>query len=104
MVYSSLTSMKSNSSWWKATHGYHIQGFTATEGTGSTDLGDPYLSRFSDHYSNVSFHLVVRTHVFDKYFNGFNEIDKHNKILIYLINLVLGFLYALVLNKKLAYF
>ena len=31
-----------------------VLGFIATEGAGSTEPGDPYLSRFLDIYSNVS--------------------------------------------------
>ena len=31
-----------------------VLGFISIEGSGSTEIGDPYLSRFSDIFSNVS--------------------------------------------------
>ena len=34
-------------------------GFIATEGAGSTERGDPYLSRFPKMYSNVSIRPIV---------------------------------------------
>ena len=36
-----------------------VLGFIATGGAGSTEPGDPYLSRFPDIYSNVSVRPVV---------------------------------------------
>ena len=40
-----------------------VLGFIATEGSGSTEPGDLYLSCFPDIYYNVSVCLVVRTHL-----------------------------------------
>ena len=38
-----------------------IQRLIATEGAGSTEQGDPYLSRFPEIYFNVYVHPVVQT-------------------------------------------
>ena len=51
-----------------------VLGFIATEGAGSTEPGDPYLSRFPEIYSNVSVRSVVRPHLLGRYFNACNEI------------------------------
>ena len=55
-------------------------GFIATEGDGSTEPGDPYLSRFTDIYLNISVRPVVRPHFLGRYFNACNAIDNHNRI------------------------
>ena len=57
-----------------------VLGFIAIEGSGSTEPGDPYLSRFPDIYSNVSVRLVVRPHLLVRYFNACNSIDHHNRM------------------------
>ena len=57
-----------------------VLGFIATEGAGSTEPGDPYLSRFPDIYSNVSVRPVVRPHLLGRYFNECNAIDNHNRM------------------------
>ena len=57
-----------------------VLGFIATEGAGSTEPGDPYLSRFPDIYSNVSVRPVVRPHLLGRYFNACNAIDNHNRM------------------------
>ena len=54
--------------------------FIATEGAGSTEIGDPYLSRFPDIYSNVYIRPVVRPHLLGRYFNVCNEIYNHNSM------------------------
>ena len=54
--------------------------FIDTEGAGSTEPGDHYLSLFLDMYSHVSVCLVVRPHLLDRYFNACNAIDNHNMI------------------------
>ena len=46
--------------------------FIATEGAGSTEPGDPYLSRFPDIYSNVYVRPVVLPHFLGRYFNACN--------------------------------
>ena len=56
-----------------------VLGFIATEGSGSTEPGDPYLSRFPDIYSNVSVCPVFCPHLLGRYFNACNEIDNHNR-------------------------
>ena len=57
-----------------------IVGFIATKGAGSTEPGDPYLSRFPDIYSNVSVRPVVFPHLLGRYFNACNEIDNRNRM------------------------
>ena len=56
-----------------------VLGFIATEGSGSTEPGDPYLSPFPDIYSNVSVRPVVRPHLLGRYFNACNAIYNHNR-------------------------
>ena len=55
-----------------------VLGFISTEGAGSTEPGDPYLSRFPDIYSNVSVHPVVHPYFLGKNFNTCNAIYNHN--------------------------
>ena len=57
-----------------------VLGFIATEGSRSTETGDPYLSRFPDIYSNVYFRLIVGPHLLVRYFNSYIAIDNHNKM------------------------
>ena len=54
--------------------------FIATEGAGSNEPGDPYLSRFPDIYSNVSVSPIVRPYLLGRYFNACNAIDSHNRM------------------------
>ena len=62
-------------------HNYRkVLRFIATEGSVSTELVDPYLSRFPDIYSNVSVRPVVRPHLLDRYFNACNAIYNHNRM------------------------
>ena len=55
--------------------------FISTEGYGSTESGDPYLSSFPDMYYNVSVHPVVRPHLLGSYFNVCNAIYNQNRML-----------------------
>ena len=55
-------------------------GFIATEGAGSTEPGDPYLSHYPDIYSNVSVRPVVPPHLLGRYLNACNETDNHNRM------------------------
>ena len=57
-----------------------VLGFILTEGSGSTEPGDPYLSRFPDIYSDVSVCPIVIPHLLGRYFNACNAIDNHNRI------------------------
>ena len=57
-----------------------VLGFIAIEGAGSTEPGDPYLSRFPDIYYNVSVRPVVRPHLLGRYFNACNAIENHNRM------------------------
>ena len=57
-----------------------VRGFIATEGSGSTEPGDLYLSRFPEIYLNVSVQPVVRPHLLGRYFNACNAIDNHNRM------------------------
>ena len=52
--------------------------FISTEGSGSTEPGDPYLSRFPDIYLNVSVRPVVLPHFLGRYLNACNAIENHN--------------------------
>ena len=54
--------------------------FISTEGAGSNEPGDPYLSRFPDIYSNVSVRPVVSPHLLGRYFNSCNAIYNHNRM------------------------
>ena len=54
--------------------------FIATEGDGSTEPGDPYLSRFPDIFSDVYFRPVVHPHLICRYFNACNAIYNHNRM------------------------
>ena len=49
-------------------------GFIATEGDGSTEPCDPYLSHFPEIYSNVSVCAVICTHLLGNYLNACNSI------------------------------
>ena len=55
--------------------------FIATEGAGTTEPGDPYLSCFYDIYSNVSVSPVVCPRLPHRYFNACNTIDNQNRML-----------------------
>ena len=48
--------------------------FIATEASGSTEPGDPYLSSFPDIYSNVSVLIFGFTHLLGRNFNAYNAI------------------------------
>ena len=47
--------------------------FIATEGAGSTDPGDIYLSLFPDIYSNISVCPISPPHFIGRYFNACNS-------------------------------
>ena len=55
-------------------------GFIATEGAGSTESGDPYLSRFPDMYYNVSIRPIDCTNLIGIYLNACNGIDSQNRM------------------------
>ena len=57
-----------------------VLGYIATEGAGSTEPGDPFLSCLPDIYSNVSVCPVVRPHLLGRYFNACNAIENHNRM------------------------
>ena len=50
----------------------NVLGFIATEGSGSTEPGDYYLSHFPDIFSNVYICPVVFPHLLVRYFNACN--------------------------------
>ena len=52
----------------------------ATEGSGSTEKVDPYLSCYPEIVSNVSVRPDVCIHLIGRYFNAYNTIDNHNRI------------------------
>ena len=56
-----------------------VLGFISTEGSGSTEPGDTYSSRFPDIYLNVSVRPVVHTHLLDRYLKVFNSMENHNR-------------------------
>ena len=51
-----------------------VLGFIVTEGAGSTEPGDPYVSCFPEIYYNVSVCPVFFPHLLGRYFNAWNEI------------------------------
>ena len=55
-----------------------VLGFISTEGSGSTEPGDPYLSRFPGSYYNVSILPVFFPHLLVSSFNAFNAIYNHS--------------------------
>ena len=54
--------------------------FISTEVSGSSDLGDPYLSCFLGNHSNVSIYPDVFPCIIGRYFNACNKIYNHNRI------------------------
>ena len=52
--------------------------FISTEGAGSTEPGDPYLSSFPNTYSNVSVCPVILPNLLGRYLNACNAIDNQN--------------------------
>ena len=54
--------------------------FIASEGSGSTEPGDPFLSHLPDIYSNVSVFPIVHPCLLGRYFNACNKIDNHNRV------------------------
>ena len=59
----------------------NVLGFIATEGAGSTEPDDTYLSHFPDFCSNFSILPVVCPHFLGRYVNSCNTADNHNRIL-----------------------
>ena len=57
-----------------------VLGFILTEGAGSTEPGDPYLSCFPDIYSDVSVRPIVIPHLLGRYFNACNAIENQKRI------------------------
>ena len=57
-----------------------VLGFIYTEGGGSTEPGDIYLSRFPEIYSYVSVHPVFFPRFLGRYYNACNAIDNHNRM------------------------
>ena len=57
-----------------------VLGFVTTEGSGSTEPGDPYLSRYSENYSNFSVNPIVHPHLLYRYLNACNAIENHNRM------------------------
>ena len=57
-----------------------VLGFISTEGYGSTEPGDPYLSCYLDIYSNVYVFPIVSPHLLVRYFNACNAIENHNRM------------------------
>ena len=57
--------------------------FIATEGSGSTEPVNPYLSIFPDIFSNVSVHPIVRPHFLGRHFNDFHATDNQNRMCQY---------------------
>ena len=55
-----------------------VLGFITTEGSGSTEPGDPYVSCFPEIYYNVSVCPVFCPHLLGRHFNACHEIYNHN--------------------------
>ena len=54
--------------------------FIATEGAGSAEPGNPYLSHFPDIYSNISVQHFFHPCLLGRYFNACNAIYNHNSM------------------------
>ena len=54
--------------------------FIDSEGAGSAEPGDPYLSFLSYIYSNFFVRPVALTHLLGRYFNTFNSMENHNRM------------------------
>ena len=54
--------------------------FIATEVAGSTEPGDPCLSRFPDIFSNISVRPIICTHSIGGYLNSCNAIYNQNNM------------------------
>ena len=54
--------------------------YISTEGYGSTEPGDPYLSRFPDIYSNVSVCPIVLNNLLGRYFNACSTMYNNNRM------------------------
>ena len=52
--------------------------FIVIDNTGSTNIGIPYLSKYTDQFTNVAIHPVARPLVMYKK-SAVNEVDSHNK-------------------------
>ena len=50
-----------------------------TQGTQRTKDDTPHLSKYPDHFSNVSIQTVSHSHIIDTLFGYVNEIFSHNK-------------------------
>ena len=57
-----------------------VLGFISNEGDGSTEPGDPYLSRFPYIFSDVSVCPVFRPQFLGRYFNACNATDNQNRM------------------------
>ena len=55
-----------------------IIGFISTEGSGSTEPGDPYLSHFHNTFSSVSVQPLFCLPLLGRSFNACNTIYNHN--------------------------
>ena len=56
-----------------------VLSFIATEDSGSTNTGIPYLSNIPYPFSNFSICHVARPLVMTKFFGSVNEVESHNK-------------------------
>ena len=56
-----------------------VLGVIDTEGGGSGEPGDTYLSCFPDIYYNVSVRQVFCLHFLGRYYNSCNAIENHNR-------------------------
>ena len=65
---------------WYKYYSRKVLGFISTEGAGSTEPGDPYLSCCLGKFSNVSFIPVVCTCFLGRYLNACNTIGNHNRM------------------------
>ena len=56
-----------------------VLGFTSMEGARSTELGVPYLYRYSEIVSSVSICPLICHNVIGRNFSAFNKIENHNR-------------------------
>ena len=57
-----------------------VLGFISTEGEGSTEPGDAYLTRYPHNYFNVSVCPIFIPHFIGQYLNACDEIYNHNRM------------------------
>ena len=61
---------------------YNLQqflSFISTEDTGGTNIGIPYLSKYSDPFENDDIFPIALPLFMSKFFGSINEVERHKK-------------------------